>query len=442
MVAQGSPECLSAIERPPGQRRALREVQAADYNSPAASHPKDAPVPIGTAVHDRTSRLCESLNYREWSGYYAVSVYETHHEHEYNAIRNAAALIDVSPLFKYLVTGRDATRFVNRVITRDINKVAVGQVIYCCWCDEQGKVIDDGTITRLAESTYRWTAADPSLRWFHQNALGLDVAIEDISDKVASLALQGPTSAKLLKKVAETEITNLKYFRMTHGKIGGVEVDISRTGYTGDLGYEIWIPWDQATRVWDALVEQGRQFDLHPAGMLALDVARIEAGLILIEVDYFSSKKALIESQKYLPYEIGLGRLVDLKKEHFIGRAALEEENRRGPGRQLVGLDIEWNDVEKLYDDAGLAPQVPGTASRAAVPVYRAGKQVGKATSTTWSPTLKKMIALASVASGHAAPGTKLEIELTVEAVRHTAGASVAALPFFNPPRKMATPVT
>jgi aminomethyltransferase len=387
-------------------------------------------------------RLCESLSYREWSGYYAVSVYETHHEHEYNAIRNAAALIDVSPLFKYLVTGRDATRFVNRVITRDINKVAVGQVIYCCWCDEQGKVIDDGTITRLAENTYRWTAADPSLRWFHQNALGLDVAIEDISDKVASLALQGPTSARLLKKVAEAEITNLKYFRMTPGKIGGVEVDISRTGYTGDLGYEIWIPWDQATRVWDALVEQGRQFDLHPAGMLALDVARIEAGLILIEVDYFSSKKALIESQKYSPYEIGLGRLVDLKKEHFIGRAALEDENRRGPARQLVGLDIEWNDVEKLYDDAGLAPQVPGTASRAAVPVYRAGKQVGKATSTTWSPTLKKMIALASVASGHAAPGTKLEIELTVEAVRHTAGATVAALPFFNPPRKMATPVS
>ncbi|HEV3254826.1 MAG TPA: aminomethyltransferase family protein [Candidatus Acidoferrales bacterium] len=399
-------------------------------------------MPIGTAVHDRTLRLCESLSYREWSGYYAVSVYETHHEHEYNAIRNAAALIDVSPLFKYLVTGRDATRFVNRVITRDINKVAVGQVIYCCWCDEQGKVIDDGTITRLAENTYRWTAADPSLRWFHQNALGLDVAIEDISDKVASLALQGPTSARLLKKVAEAEITNLKYFRMTPGKIGGVEVDISRTGYTGDLGYEIWIPWDQATRVWDALVEQGRQFDLHPAGMLALDVARIEAGLILIEVDYFSSKKALIESQKYSPYEIGLGRLVDLKKEHFIGRAALEDENRRGPARQLVGLDIEWTDVEKLYDDAGLAPQVPGTASRAAVPVYRAGKQVGKATSTTWSPTLKKMIALASVASGHAAPGTKLEIELTVEAVRHTAGATVAALPFFNPPRKMATPVS
>jgi aminomethyltransferase len=398
-------------------------------------------VPIGTAVHDRTFRLCESLNYREWSGYYAVSVYETHHEHEYNAIRNAAALIDVTPLFKYLVSGRDATKFLNRVIARDINKVAVGQVIYCCWCDEQGKVIDDGTISRLGENLYRWTAADPSLRWFHQNALGLDVKIEDISEQVAALALQGPTSGRLLKKVFDTDITNLKYFRMTHGKIAGVEVDVSRTGYTGDLGYEIWIPWKEAPKAWDAIVERGREFDLHPAGMLALDVARIEAGLILIEVDYFSSKKALIESQKYSPYEIGLGRMVDLKKEHFIGREALEEENRRGPKRLLMGLDIHWPDVERLYDTIGLAPQVPSTASRVAVPVYRGGLQVGKATSTTWSPTLKKMIALASLERERAVPGMELQMELTVEAVRHKVRATVKELPFFNPPRKTATPV-
>jgi aminomethyltransferase len=397
-------------------------------------------VPIGTAVHDRTFRLCESLNYREWSGYYAVSVYETHHEHEYNAIRNAAALIDVTPLFKYLVSGRDATKFVNRVIARDINKVAVGQVIYCCWCDEQGKVIDDGTISRLGENFYRWTAADPSLRWFHQNALGLDVKIEDISEQVSALALQGPTSGQLLRKAFDTDITNLKYFRVTHGKIAGVEVDVSRTGYTGDLGYEVWIPWKEAPRVWDSLVEHGGEFDLHPAGMLALDVARIEAGLILIEVDYFSSKKALIESQKYSPYEIGLGRMVDLKKEHFIGREALEEEIRRGPKRLLMGLDIYWPDVERLYDAIGLAPQVASTASRVAVPVYRGGLQVGKATSTTWSPTLKKMIALASLERQHASPGAELQIELTVEAVRHKVRATVKELPFFNPPRKTATP--
>ena len=156
-------------------------------------------MPIPTALHPRTFALCHSLNYREWSGYYTVSVYEVHHEHEYNAIRNAAALIDITPLYKYLVTGKDATKLVNRVITRDIDKVAVGQVIYCCWCDEQGKVIDDGTITRLAENAYRWTAADPSLRWFTQNGLNMEVQIEDISEKVAALALQGPTSGKLLQ---------------------------------------------------------------------------------------------------------------------------------------------------------------------------------------------------------------------------------------------------
>ncbi len=393
-------------------------------------------MPIGTAVHERTFQLCESLSYREWSGYYAVSVYETHHEHEYNAIRNSAALIDVTPLFKYRVTGRDATKFVNRVIARDIHKVAVGQVIYCCWCDAQGKVVDDGTISRLAENAYRWTAADPSLRWFRQNALGLDVAIEDISEELAALALQGPTSGKLLMKAAEADIANLKYFRVTSGKIAGVPVDISRTGYTGDLGYEIWIPWNDAVRVWDALMAEGRRFDVRPAGMLALDVARIEAGLLLIEVDYTSSKKALIESQKYSPYEIGLGRMVHLEKEHFIGRPALVEEHRRGPQRQLAGLEIDWTEVEKRYEEAGLAPQVPSTASRLAVPVYRGGRQVGKATSTTWSPTLKKMIALASLASEQARTGTQLEIELTVEAVRHTVSATVVPLPFFNPRRK------
>ena len=398
-------------------------------------------MPVGTAFHERTLTLCESLNYREWSGYYAVSVYEMHHEHEYNAIRNSAALIDISPLFKYRVTGRDATRFVNRVISRDINKVAVDQVIYCCWCDPEGKVIDDGTITRLGENEYRWTAADPSLRWFQQNALGLEVSIEDISEQTAALALQGPTSGKLLHTVAEANVANLKYFRVTHGKIAGVPVDISRTGYTGDLGFEIWMPWKDAVKVWDELAKKGKAFDIHPAGMIALDIARIEAGLILIEVDYISSKKALIDAQKYSPAEIGLGKLVDLKKESFVGREALAAEARKGAERALVGLEINWNEVEALYEKIGMAPQVPGMASRTAVPVYRGGKHLGKATSTTWSPTLKKMIALACVDREHSAVGTTLHMELTVEAVRHTVSAKVAAIPFFNPARKTAVPV-
>jgi aminomethyltransferase len=401
-------------------------------------------VPVGTAFHDRTFAACQSLNYREWSGYYTVSSYEVHHEHEYNAIRNAAALIDISPLYKYIVEGKDATKLVDRVITRDIGKVKPGQVIYCCWCDEQGKVIDDGTIARLEENKYRWTAADPSLRWFRQNGLNMDVRVEDISEQVAALALQGPTTGKLLKSVAEADISGLKYFRVTSGKIAGVPVDISRTGYTGDLGYEIWVPLkdgSEAIKVWDALMETGRRFDIHPAGMLALDVARIEAGLLLIEVDYISSKKALIPEQKYSPYELGFGKMVHLEKENFVGKPALMQQKKNGVPRQLVGLEMDWVEIEERYEKFGLTPAAPAQASRVHVPVYLGGRQVGKATSTTWSPLLKKMIALASVETAHSRPGTKLQMEITIEAVRQKVTATVAKLPFFNPERKTKTPV-
>jgi len=398
-------------------------------------------LPVGTAFHDRTFALCQSLNYREWSGYYTVSVYEVHHDHEYNAIRNAAALIDITPLYKYLISGKDATKLVNRVITRDINKVAVGQVIYCCWCDEQGKVIDDGTITQLEQNKYRWTAADPSLRWFRQNGLNMDVRVEDISEKIAALALQGPTSGKLLKAGAEAEIANLKYFRMTQGKIAGVPVDISRTGYTGDLGYEIWVSWDDAVKVWDALMDVGKRFDIQAAGMLALDVARIEAGLLLIEVDYNSSKKALIASQKYSPYELGFGKMVHLEKENFVGRSALAVAQKQGVPRQLVGLEIDWTEVEARYEKFGLTPAAPTQASRVHVPVYLGEKQAGKATSTTWSPLLKKMIALASVDTEHSKIDTKLQMEITIEAMRQRVTARVVKLPFFSPARKTSMPV-
>jgi aminomethyltransferase len=394
-------------------------------------------MPIASAVHARTFALCESLSFRDWSGYYAVSAYETHHEHEYTAIRNAAAIIDVSPLFKYLIDGPDAAALVDRVITRNAHAMAVGQVYYTPWCDERGKVIDDGTVTRLAEQTFRWTAADPSLRWFTQNAAGLKVSIEDISEKTAALALQGPTSAAVLEAVADADLRSLKYFRMTRGAIAGVPVDISRTGYTGDLGYEIWIPWDRAVDVWDALMAGGRRFDIRPAGMLALDVARVEAGLLLIDVDFHGSRKALIESQKYSPFEMSLDRLVQFNKGPFVGRDALARERTR---RRIVGLEIGWPAIERLYDALGMAPQVAATASRVAVPVYSQHEQIGRATTTTWSPVLKKLIALATVDEPYTAEGTSVEFEITVEAVRHRVPALVRKTPFFNPARKTATP--
>ena len=395
-------------------------------------------MPVGSAFHARTLELCQSLNYRDWAGYHAVSAYETHHEHEYNALRHACGLIDISPLFKYHVSGHDATRLVNRLITRDASKMAVGQVYYTPWCDDDGKVIDDGTVTRVGERSYRWTAADPSLRWLTLNASGLDLQVEDVSEQVAALALQGPTSAALLRQVSTAEIESLRYFRATTGSIAGVPVDISRTGYTGDLGYEIWMPWDAALPVWDAIVGAGPAFDLHPTGMLALDIARIEAGLLLMDVDFHGSRKALIESQKYSPFELGMDRLVDLTKGPFIGRRALVEETCRGHARQIVGLEIDWTDVEKLYEAVGLPPTAPAATSRVAVPIYKGNTQVGRATSTTWSTSLKKLIALATIDAPHFALGTQIELEVTVDAARHRARATVVPMPFFNPPRKTA----
>ena len=301
-------------------------------------------MPIGTPFHSRTSSLCVSHNWRVWSGYVVASSYGVLHDHEYHAIRNSAALIDVSPLYKYDVSGHDALKFVNRVITRDAAKCAINQAIYTCLCDEEGKVIQDGTVFRLGEDRFRFHLAEPSLRWFQINATGMEVHIQDVSEGVAAVALQGPTSRDILKQVLDGGIDQLKFFRLTFADIGRVRAMISRTGYTGDLGYEIWVPATQAEELWDRLMEVGKPYGITPVGMLALDMARLEAGFILLEVDYTSAEKALIPSQKYSPFEIGLGWTVSLDKESFVGRGALLEEKERGSARQLSGLEIAWDD--------------------------------------------------------------------------------------------------
>jgi aminomethyltransferase len=397
-------------------------------------------MPVGTPLHERTFALCESLSYREWSGYYTVSSYETHHEHEYNAIRNAAALIDISPLFKYIVSGRDAARLVDRVITRDVTRMDVGRVFYTPWCDEDGYVIDDGTVARLNHTRFRITSADPTLRWLTQNARGFDVGVEDVSEQIAALALQGPKSADVLRACATADIDRLQYFRVTSGTIHGVPVDISRTGYTGDLGYEVWVDARSAVHVWDAIMAAGEAMDIKPAGMLALDVARVEAGLVLADVDYVGSRKALTEAQKYTPYEMGLGKLVDVQKGPFIGKAPLVEERAAGPRRKIVGLEVNWSEVETVYERYQLPPVAPAAASRAAVPVVVGGRQIGRATTTAWSPTLKRLIALATIDAPYFKIGTSVKIEITVEGTRHFVAASVVPTPFFHPPRKTATP--
>jgi aminomethyltransferase len=390
----------------------------------------------GTSFHSRTSALCESQNWRRWAGYLTAGSYELTHEREYWAVRNAAALFDVSPLYKYLVTGPDAMRLLNRVVTRDVSKCAVGQVMYTPWCDEAGKVIDDGTLSRLDEQTFRLTAADPNLRWLHQNAVGLNVHIEDASDATAALALQGPNARPILKRLCDADLDRLRYFRVTSATISGIPAHISRTGYTGDLGYEIWVPAGDAERLWDALMEGGTPYGITPAGILALDIARVEAGLLLIEVDYQSARHALIEAQKSSPFELGLGWTVSLDKGNFVGRKALLAEKRRGSPWQFVGLEVEWKGLERAFNEAGLPPQLPAVTVRASVPVTSMGRQVGYATSRCWSPLLKKYLALAHLETAHAKPDNLVLLEVTVEHRHRYVPARVVALPFFNPRRK------
>ncbi len=383
-----------------------------------------------TPFHERTAALCASHAWRRWAGYVVASSYELSHEREYHAIRGAAALFDISPLCKYRVRGKDAARFLDLVVTRKISGLQVGQVAYTPWCDAAGKVLDDGTVARLGEDEFRVTAAEPNLRWFEDNAAALDVQIEDISESLAALALQGPLSRAILAEA------DLQYFRIKESSLGGIPVQVSRTGYTGDLGYEVWGPAEHALAVWDALIEAGTPYGIVPAGMLALDVARFEAGLMLIDVDYVPARKALIDSQTSSPFELDLAWAVDLRKERFVGREALAAEAANGPQWRFVGIEIDWPSLEGLYAEAGFATRLPGSAWRTSVPIYAGSEQAGYATSGGWSPLLKKYLALAHLRAQWAEPGTALDIEITVEHRRKRAVCRVVKKPFFDPERK------
>jgi len=396
-------------------------------------------MPIGTPFHPRTSALCASQNWRTWSGYFVASSYDVMHDYEYHAIRNTAALIDISPLYKYEIRGKDALRLVDRVITRDAAKCAIGQALYGCLCEDDGAVIQDGTVFRLAEDYFRFHLADPSLRWLRLNAVGMDLSLEEVSEKIAALALQGPNALKILEQIVDRNLSALRFFRLIAAKIGAVPVIVSRTGYTGDLGYEIWFDAAHALSVWDIFMEKGKAFGIKPAGMLALDVARLEAGFILLEVDYTGAEKAMIPSQRYSPFEIGLGWTVDMKKEHFVGRPALKKFTKQW-SRQIVGLEISLADYEYLFRQVGLPPQIPLTAWRGGVPIYKEDRHIGHATTGAWSPTLKKYLALATVENAFAELGTELDMEVTVEYARKTVLATVVKTPFFDPARKRAVP--
>ncbi len=391
-----------------------------------------------TPFHSRTAPLVRAQTWRRWAGHQVASAYDPHLDREYAAVRNAAALFDVSPLYKYVITGPDAVRLLDRMVTRDVTKCRVGQVLYSPWCDAAGKVVDDGTISRLDERTYRLTSADSSLRWLSMNAVGLDVGITDVSDGTAALALQGPLSRDILHQLSPADFAALPYFRLVHTTIAGLPVTISRTGYTGDLGYELWLAAEHAITVWDALMRAGAGYGITPAGMWALDVARIEAGLVMMDVDYFSSHHALIEDQKSSPYEINLGWTVSDQKGPYNGRRALRAEKTRGAAWGFVGLAVNWTSLERVFAERHLPPQLPAVAWRTSAPVYRNGKQIGYATSGCWSPLLKQSLALAHLQAPHFAEGTVVQLEITVEHRRQRADAVVRKLPFLELERKKA----
>jgi aminomethyltransferase len=391
-----------------------------------------------TPFHPRTSPLVRAQTWRRWAGYQAASSYDPSPDREHAAVRNAAALIDISPLYKYVVAGPDAARLLDRMVTRDVKKCAIGQVIYTPWCDASGKVIDDGTISRLDETTFRLTSAEPNFRWLAMNAVGLNVEINDISERIGALALQGPTSGRVLDQLLPAGLTLPEYFRLVQTAIRNIPVTLSRTGYTGDLGYEIWVDADHALPLWDALVEAGTPFGIVPCGIWAMDMARIEAGLLMLDVDYFSAHHAITEARKSSPYEINLGWAVKLDKGPFNGRRALRDEATRGPAWGFVGIEVEWDSLEPLFRRHGLPTDLPRIPWRTSNPIYRGRQQVGYATTGCWSPLLKKYIALAHLRAPHFAHGTRLRMEIVVEHQRVSADAVVRKLPFFDPDRKRA----
>jgi aminomethyltransferase len=399
---------------------------------------------IGTPFHPRTAALCTSHAWRRWSGHLAASSYGDFVPPEYAAIRNATAMIDVSPLYKYTVAGRDAAALLDRVVTHDVGKLQPGQALYTPWCDRHGHVRQDGTVFRLDRDRFLLNAAEPAIAWLHESARGLAVEIADDSRALAALALQGPTSRDLLCSLAQLPetIAKLGFFRLVATQLGGIPVMVSRTGYTGDLGYEVWVKADRALELWDALIGAGARFGLTPSGLLALDIARLEAGFVLISVDYVSAETARVAADRMSPYALGLGWAVKLDKGPFEGRAALlRERSNGGPPSRVVGLEVPWEPIEQLYlEQEGVMPDLPLLATREPVPVYdlASGRQIGRATTRVWSTLLKKYIVLATVESAWARPGSEVGLEMTVRWRRQTAPARVVRTPFFRPERARA----
>jgi aminomethyltransferase len=382
-----------------------------------------------TPFHPRTSALNQLNAWHRWKDYTVADAFFDV-SLEYTAIRNSCAVFDLSPMTKHLVTGPDALAFLNRLVTRDVAKIGPGRVGYCVWCDDEGQVIDDGTIFHLREGVYRLCSQERQLDWLLTSALGFDVSIVEETHDVAALAFQGPTSCAVLKRMGLAGVENLKPFGLRNWPFAGTELMVSRTGFTGDLGYELWIAPAHALTLWDRLFEAGRDFGIRPMGTFALEMSRIEAGFLQAGIDFLPSDRAVRPGRTRSPFELDLGRLVDLGKPNFTGRRALIEEQRRGSRYRLVRLDVEGKQPAKdayIYDR--------GEAGR---------KVIGHVTSSMWSPACKSNIALASVGMPWGKPGETLWAEIYYQKELKWSRANVRCRvvegAFYDPPRRRQTP--
>jgi aminomethyltransferase len=395
-----------------------------------------------TPFHERTSALNETGLWSHWSGHLSAMRYGSSEKFEYFAVRNSAGIFDTSPLYKYRIHGRDAERFLAGVLARDPRTAKPGQAHYTLWCDDRGFIVEDGVLLRHAADDFVLTAAEPNLAYFRDKAGRLRVRVDEITDEYGILAFQGPRSGPILAALAPAT-AGLGYFDLTSATIAGRPVTISRTGYTGDLGYEIWAGRDDALTIWDCLQQASAGHGVIPFGLTALYMLRIEAGLLLLDVDFRSSRYAWTDEQRVTPHELGLGWMlkgIEDPDRPFIGRRAILRELAERTSRwRMTGLVVDWQDYDRHYNEAGLIPPKQHVPVQEEVFVYdEAGAQVGFATSSMYSPILQRHIALARVQPDLAKPGTVLRLEIAVNHRYEYVRARTARTPLYNPERKTA----
>jgi aminomethyltransferase len=397
---------------------------------------------LKTPFHDRVAALNETQLWSHWAGYLVVDRYQMSEKFEYFAIRNTAGIFDASPLFKYHIRGSDAERYLAGVMARDVRTCKPGRAQYQIWCDDRGFVIEDGVLLRTATDEFFLTSADPNLAYL-RGLIGHDrVEIDEVTDDYGIIAFQGPKTREILAGLAP-EIGDLGFFHLAQPKIAKTPTIVSRTGYTGDLGYEIWVGRDEALGVWDAVMEAGRGYQTIPFGQIALLMARIEAGLILIRADFESSRYAFNDEHCSTPIELGFGWMfknIATNDRPFIGREAIRRELAEGTSRwNMVGLVVDWREYDERYRDAGLIPPKDHLPVTWDMMVYDADtRRVGYATSYMYSPMLQRHIAIARVHPELATPGARVNLEVTINHRYELVGAEVARLPLYNPERKTA----